>query len=102
MNTPKIKGLGITPHWSSTRWKATGDVDGVGWLRSAGDEPDRGDGGLAGVASAAQRGASTGAPSMFTTRHPVDFPDKPRQNFQIPPDLVVKFQVVDIAYIISW
>ena len=73
MNTPKIKGLGITPHWSSTRWKATGDVDGVGWLEARGTS-------LIGTmealqALAAQRGASTGAPSMFTTRHPVDLPD---------------------------
>jgi hypothetical protein len=32
MTTPKIQALGITQHWSPTRWKASGDVDGVGWL----------------------------------------------------------------------
>jgi hypothetical protein len=36
MNTPKIKGLGITQQWSSTRLKATGYVDGVGWLDARG------------------------------------------------------------------
>ena len=29
---PKIKGLGITQVGAATRWKATGYVDGMGWL----------------------------------------------------------------------
>jgi hypothetical protein len=36
MNTPKIQALGITQQGSSTRWKATGYVDGVGWLETWG------------------------------------------------------------------
>ena len=36
MNTPKIQALGITQEGSATRWKATGYVDGVGWLEAWG------------------------------------------------------------------
>jgi hypothetical protein len=36
MTTPKIKGLGITQEWSTTRWRATGYVDGIGWLEAWG------------------------------------------------------------------
>jgi hypothetical protein len=36
MNTPKLQALGITQQDSSTRWKATGYVDGVGWLEAWG------------------------------------------------------------------
>jgi hypothetical protein len=36
MTTPKIQALGITQEGSSTRWKATGYVDGVGWLEAWG------------------------------------------------------------------
>jgi hypothetical protein len=36
MNTPKIQALGITQEGSSTRWEATGYVDGVGWLKAWG------------------------------------------------------------------
>jgi hypothetical protein len=36
MNSPKIQALGITQEGSSTRWKATGYVDGVGWLEARG------------------------------------------------------------------
>jgi hypothetical protein len=36
MMTPKIHALGITPEGSATRWQATGDVDGVGWLEAWG------------------------------------------------------------------
>ena len=36
MTTPKIQALGITQQGSSTRWKATGYVDGVGWLEAWG------------------------------------------------------------------
>jgi hypothetical protein len=32
MTTAKIKALGITQQWSPTSWKATGYVDGAGWL----------------------------------------------------------------------
>jgi len=32
MTTPKIQTLGITQEGSSMRWKATGYVDGIGWL----------------------------------------------------------------------
>ena len=31
MSPPKIQALGITQEGSSTRWRATGYVDGVGW-----------------------------------------------------------------------
>jgi hypothetical protein len=36
MNTPKIQALGITQEGAMTCWKATGDVEGVGWLRAWG------------------------------------------------------------------
>jgi hypothetical protein len=36
MTLPKIHALGITQEGSPTRWKATGDVDGVGWLEAWG------------------------------------------------------------------
>jgi hypothetical protein len=36
MNTPKIQALGIVQQGSPTRWKATGYVDGVGWLEARG------------------------------------------------------------------
>ena len=36
MNTPQIQALGITQQGSPTRWKATGDVDGMGWLEAWG------------------------------------------------------------------
>jgi len=36
MNTPKIQALGITQQGSPTRWKATGYVDGLGWLEAWG------------------------------------------------------------------
>jgi hypothetical protein len=32
MTAPTIQALGITQEGSPTRWKATGYVDGVGWL----------------------------------------------------------------------
>jgi hypothetical protein len=36
MTTPKIQALGITQQGSTTRWKASGYVDGVGWLEACG------------------------------------------------------------------
>ena len=36
MTTPKIQALGITQQWSTTNWKATGAVEGVGWLEAWG------------------------------------------------------------------
>jgi hypothetical protein len=36
MNGPKIQALGVTQQGSATRWKATGYVDGVGWLEAWG------------------------------------------------------------------
>jgi hypothetical protein len=36
MKTPTIQALGITQEGSSTRWKATGYVEGVGWLEAWG------------------------------------------------------------------
>jgi hypothetical protein len=36
MNPPKIQALGITQHWSTTSWKATGYVEGIGWLEAWG------------------------------------------------------------------
>ena len=36
MSTPKIQALGITQEGSPTRWKATGYVDGIGWLEAWG------------------------------------------------------------------
>jgi hypothetical protein len=36
MNRPKIQALGITQQGSPTRWKASGYVDGVGWLEAQG------------------------------------------------------------------
>jgi hypothetical protein len=36
MTTPKIQALGITQEGSLTRWKATGYVEGVGWLEAWG------------------------------------------------------------------
>ena len=39
MTTPRSQALGITQPWSTTRWHATGDVDGVGWLEAWGASP---------------------------------------------------------------
>jgi hypothetical protein len=36
MTAPKIQALGITQQWSTTSWKVTGYVDGVGWLEAWG------------------------------------------------------------------
>jgi hypothetical protein len=36
MTAPKIQALGITQQGSSTRWKATGYVEGMGWLEAWG------------------------------------------------------------------
>jgi hypothetical protein len=36
MTIPKIQALGITQDGSPTRWRATGDVAGVGWLEAWG------------------------------------------------------------------
>jgi hypothetical protein len=36
MSTPKIRGLGIIQDGFSMRWKATGEVEGVGWLEAWG------------------------------------------------------------------
>jgi hypothetical protein len=34
MTSPEIQALGVTQEWSGTRWKATGYVEGVGWLEA--------------------------------------------------------------------
>jgi hypothetical protein len=36
MTPPTIQALGLTQEWSGTRWKATGHVEGVGWLEAWG------------------------------------------------------------------
>jgi hypothetical protein len=36
LNTPKIRWLGIVQDGSPTRWKATGEVEGIGWLEAWG------------------------------------------------------------------
>jgi hypothetical protein len=36
MNTPKIRALGIVQDSSPTRWKAIGEVQGIGWLEAWG------------------------------------------------------------------
>ena len=36
MNSPKIEALGITQEGAKTRWRATGYVDGIGWLEAWG------------------------------------------------------------------
>jgi hypothetical protein len=36
MIPPRIQALGITQQWPTTSWKATGDVDGIGWLEACG------------------------------------------------------------------
>jgi hypothetical protein len=36
MNTPKIQGLGIVQDGFTMRWKATGKIEGVGWLEAWG------------------------------------------------------------------
>ena len=36
MTSAKIQALGITQEGAPTRWKATGYVDGVGWLEAWG------------------------------------------------------------------
>jgi hypothetical protein len=36
METPNIRGLGIIQDGFSRRWKATGAVEGVGWLEAWG------------------------------------------------------------------
>jgi hypothetical protein len=49
MTTPKIQALGLTQEGSSTQWKATGYVDGVGWLATWGTDTHRRDGEAAGA-----------------------------------------------------
>jgi hypothetical protein len=34
MTPSKIQGLGITQQWPTTSWKATGYVEGIGWLEA--------------------------------------------------------------------
>jgi hypothetical protein len=36
MTIPKIPALGIVQQGAPTRWKATGYVDGIGWLEARG------------------------------------------------------------------
>jgi hypothetical protein len=36
MTPPTIQALGITQPWPTTSWKATGDVEGIGWLEAWG------------------------------------------------------------------
>jgi hypothetical protein len=36
MTPPKIQALGITQEWFGTSWKATGYVEGIGWLTAWG------------------------------------------------------------------
>lgn len=36
MTPPTIQALGITQEWAGTRWKATGYVEGIGWLEAWG------------------------------------------------------------------
>jgi hypothetical protein len=36
MTTSKIRGLGIVQDGSPTRWKASGDVEGIRWLEAWG------------------------------------------------------------------
>jgi hypothetical protein len=36
MTPPTIQALGITQEWSGTHWKATGYVEGIGWLEAWG------------------------------------------------------------------
>jgi hypothetical protein len=36
MTTPTIQALGIRQHWAPTNWKATGAVEGIGWLATWG------------------------------------------------------------------
>jgi hypothetical protein len=36
MTPPKIQALGVTQEGSPTRWKATGYVEGIGWLEAWG------------------------------------------------------------------
>jgi hypothetical protein len=36
MTPPTIQALGVTPEGAPTRWKATGYVEGVGWLEAWG------------------------------------------------------------------
>jgi hypothetical protein len=37
MSTPKIRGLGITQDGFTMRWKASGDVEGIGWQEAWGN-----------------------------------------------------------------
>jgi hypothetical protein len=36
MSTPKVEALGITQDGFTKRWKATGHVEGIGWLEARG------------------------------------------------------------------
>jgi hypothetical protein len=36
MSTPNIRGLGIIQDGFTKRWKATGEVEGLGWLEAWG------------------------------------------------------------------
>jgi hypothetical protein len=37
VSAPKIRGLGIIQDGFTMRWKASGDVEGIGWLETYGD-----------------------------------------------------------------
>jgi hypothetical protein len=36
MNSPKIQGLGIVQDGFTMLWKATGSVEGIGWMEASG------------------------------------------------------------------
>ena len=36
MTIPTIQALAITQHWSTTHWRASGAVEGIGWLEAWG------------------------------------------------------------------
>jgi hypothetical protein len=36
MTTPTIQALGMTQEWATTSWRASGYVEGIGWLEAWG------------------------------------------------------------------
>jgi hypothetical protein len=52
MTPPTIQALGVTQEGSPSRWRATGYVEGIGWLGGSGHQPDHGHEGAAGPSRA--------------------------------------------------
>jgi len=68
---PKVRGLGILHDGFTKRLRATGEVDGLGWLEAWGPHPGGGTGGFKGAGSPVSRRARRGGRPLinyFTPR----------------------------------